>query len=321
MGGYFGPGIAMGGQKRLPKFRRVPESLSSKRITERSIAIIETIGRYRFITTKDILRLVGGNEDVTHRHLQRLYHRDLVSRFILPTAKSGEFIYFLDNAVALRELAASTKLNAAVLDWEQIKQNRAKYAPDKSGNGRSVGQFLFIQHELMISGFRADLELACRKQGRVQIERWMQGAPLWNKVQARSGRTLPHRPDAFFTLYFPNAAEGQQRANFFYEADRATSNIKKIRQSFEAHLRFILTGKYTQEYGVKKIRAVLVETVSAGRARQMKRIASELAAHEPLAGMLFWFTNTERREAGKLPTTLSSIWEVAADERMRSLLD
>ena len=83
-------------QQRIPKSRRVPEAIAAKRITERSLAIIATIARYRFILTSDIVRLVGGNEDVTHRHLQQLYHRNLVSRFTLPPANAGsEFISLL----------------------------------------------------------------------------------------------------------------------------------------------------------------------------------------------------------------------------------
>ncbi len=307
-------------QQRLPKFRRAPESLNAKRITDRSIAIIETVGRYRFISTTDILRLVGGNEDVTHRHLQQLYHRDLISRFMLPVRKSGgEFIYFLDNAAALRQLAASSKIDPATLNWEQIRQDRGKYSASK--NGHSVGQFLFVEHELMISTFRTNLELACRLHGRVQIERWLQGAKTWNKVPNSSGPTLPHRPDSFFTLYFPNAVEGQQRSNFFYEADRNTSSLTKIRQKLEAHLRFLLTGKYVESYQARRIRAVLVETTTADRADQMKHIASELAAKEPLANMLFWFTDLEKRESEKPHSTFAPIWQCAGDERARSLLD
>jgi hypothetical protein len=82
----------------------------------RSLKVIETIARYRFILARDIVRLVGGNEDVTHRHLQQLYHRDLVNRFTLPAPRTGEFIYFLDNAAGLRQLADASSLQGDLLD-------------------------------------------------------------------------------------------------------------------------------------------------------------------------------------------------------------
>ena len=79
-------------QKRLPKFRRAPEAAADKKVTERGLELIRTIGRYRFIATSDLIRLIGGNEDVTYRHLQQLYHQDLISRMALPkNGGYGEF--------------------------------------------------------------------------------------------------------------------------------------------------------------------------------------------------------------------------------------
>src|ERR1039457_2534263 len=52
------------------KFVR-PEEPCAGRITDRDLEIIETILRYRFIPTSELVRLVGGNEDVTLRRLRR----------------------------------------------------------------------------------------------------------------------------------------------------------------------------------------------------------------------------------------------------------
>jgi hypothetical protein len=200
-------------QKRLPKFRRAPEAVEGRAVTERSLLILATVSRYRFISTSDIIRLVGGNEDVTYRHLQQLYHQDLISRVALPkNGKHGEFVYFLDNSKGIRKLVEHSKLDAAQFDWNQIKANREKY-----GNAErdGVGRFLFLNHELMISHFRADIELECGKSGgRHEIAKWMQGSMIWSDVDTGSRRAIPHRPDAFFTLHFPNAPDGQQRSNF-----------------------------------------------------------------------------------------------------------
>ena len=108
-------------QKRLPKSARVASAVQGKRITDRSLEIIAAIARYRFLRTSDIVRLVGGNEDVTHRHLQQLFHRDLANRFTLPTPRTGEFIYFLDNTAGLRQLAPNGKIQDVALDWDGIK--------------------------------------------------------------------------------------------------------------------------------------------------------------------------------------------------------
>jgi hypothetical protein len=254
------------------------------------------------------VRLVGGNEDVTHRHLQQLYHRDLVNRFTLPAPRTGEFIYFLDNAAGLRQLADASSLQGDLLDWDSIRTNREKYGENAK---RSVGRFLFIEHELMISNFHADLETSARADGGIEIKRWMQGAALWNNARVAPKRTLPHRPDALFTLFFPNAPEGQQNANFIYEADRETSNLTRMREKLEAHAQFFM-----QAYSFRKLRAVLVETLSEDRAGQLREQASDLAAQLPLARMLFWFSST-----GSAPSVHTRRWSCVVDDRLRSLVD
>lgn len=307
--------------KRLPKLRRAPESFALKRLTPRSLDLIETIARYRFIGTRDLLLLVGGNEDVTYRHLQFLYHKNLVSRFVLPTTRtSGEFIYFLDNATALRGLTETSRLDVRKIPWEQVRLNHERYSASKLEGSDYVGRFLFINHELMISAFRAELETAARLHTGVIVEQWVQGPPLWSKVR-HFNETLPHRPDALFTLRFPNAPEGQQRSNFVYEADRETSNLTKIRQKFIAHLQFFVGGEHSQKYKIQRIRAVLVETISPERASQMLQIAAELAASQPLAGLLFWFSHRGKSDRQNCHLPFPPVWKCAADQRVRSLLD
>jgi hypothetical protein len=303
-------------QQRLPKTRRAPEAVASKKITERSLQVIETIARYRFILARDIVRLVGGNEDVTHRHLQQLYHRDLINRFTLPAPKTGEFIYFLDNAAGLRQLSDASKLKGELFDWDEIGRNRQKYGQAAS---RSVGQFLFIEHELMISAFHADLETSACANGGVEVKRWVQGAPLWNSVQVAPKRTLPHRPDALFTLYFPNSPDGQQHANFLYEADRETSSLTRIREKLEAHVQFFMQGKHIERYGFRKLRAVLIETLSEEHSRQLHGVANDLAAQQPLARALFWFCSIMPTD--ETPSIHARRWSCASDGRLRNLAD
>jgi hypothetical protein len=300
-------------QQRLPKNRRAPEAVAGKRVTERGIEIIKTIARYRFLLARDIVRLVGGNEDVTHRHLQQLYHQDLVGRFTLPEpARHGEFIYFLDNPSGLRQLADASKLVAEKLPWDEIRQNREKYSQRES---HSVGRFLFIQHELMIIAFHADLEVAARSDAVAEIERWVQGPPLWSTVSDGRRKTFPHRPDAFFSLRFPNAPEGQQLSNFFYEADRNTCNLTRIRQKLEAHLLFFMQGRHTERYGIRKVRAVLIETISGQRAELMRAVAQELAVMTPIANHIFWFSDSRERPV------FTRRWRSGGDGRLKSLLD
>jgi len=303
-------------QTRLPKTRRVPEAFANTKITDRCLAIIDAIGRYRFVLARDIARVVGGNEDVTHRHLQQLFHQDLISRFKLPTAPNrGEFVYFLDNATELRKLCAASVLNASDFDWDEISRNRQKYGAVAK---RSAGQFLFIEHELMIARFHADIEAATRDDGNVELARWVQGPALWNTVKTDSRRTLPHRPDALFALQFLNSPDGQQRATFFYEADRETSSLARIREKLEAHLVFLLQGQQHRQYGFRRIRAVLIETLTTARANQLRMVASSLAMQFPLSASLFWIAACEENPRLSISTRC---WQCAVDDSARSLAD
>ena len=310
-------------KRRLPKSARTPEAFQSRRITERSLAIIETINRYRLLTSSDLIRLVGGNEDVTYRHLQQLYHLDLIGRMAVPHETNGEFVYFLDNPTGLRELVQRTGTWLGALDFTLIRLNRAKYGSGKLPENGSGGTALFLKHELMISRFRAALEMeAARSGGRVVLEEWRQGPELWDTVRAPrlagARGTLPHRPDAYFTLRFPTSPEGQQRSHFFYEADRATSNCTRFRMKMAAYLSFFLQGDYARKYHARKVRAVLVETTSANWLAQLRRTSGDLTQEQPLAGPLFWFT-TAGLVREKSP--FSPLWVCAGDERERSVLD
>src|SRR5437588_3677451 len=75
-------------------------------ITNRDLDLIEAILRYRFSPASELWRLVGGNEDVTHRRLRRLWERGLVNRFAFPFPRPhSEFYYYLDNRAVLELLA------------------------------------------------------------------------------------------------------------------------------------------------------------------------------------------------------------------------
>src|ERR1700722_15611670 len=113
-------------QKRLPKSRRAPEAIAPSSLTERDLAVVRALARYRFLSTSMLVKLAGGNEDVTHRHLQSLYHLGIVSRLTIPrVGHRGEFIYFLENAPVLRALIPRLGVE---LDWGHISSNAERYS-------------------------------------------------------------------------------------------------------------------------------------------------------------------------------------------------
>ena len=254
---------------RLPRFRRSPERLSSTQITGRGDAILKAVEQYRVLSTSMIIELVGGNQDVTHRHLQRLYHLGLLNRHA--PHRSAEFIYALPSSSPSEKSTASPK--------------------DIGNSDVSAGRLLFLQHELMISRFHFMLEQSSKRQTRkALLVNWRQGATLWNSVElSLSAKRLPHRPDAFFGLHSPDNPEGKRWSYFLYEADRGTSALSRMRDKLSAHFEFVLQGKHQAAYGIKRLRAILIEAPSVERAERLREIAHSICNTDEL----FWFTSSE----------------------------
>jgi hypothetical protein len=345
-------------QQRLPKFKREPEALANKQITERSLVIIETIHRYKLLPTSLVVRLVSGDKLTTQEHLKMLFHRGLINRFSFPKIGSpGEFHYYLDNTRALDLLVEQGSVPED-LDYEGVRRNREKsYADihDPKKVEEMQGRLLFLKHEAMISRFHATLEMACRNSnGEIVLAAWKQGASLWHRVTApklsyngidiegnpvyrETGEQeeLPHRPDAFFSLYYPQQPVALQWAHFLYEADRKTTSTTKHNRKLRAHFQFIVRQKrHELNYGIKRIRAVLIETLDDKWADNLRSAASEYPVSGNKPSPLFWFTTSrlfnqpqeEREGERSLPTYLTHpeiilqpIWATPADNQLYSL--
>lgn len=314
---------------RLPKSKRVPEAFSSSKTTERDLSIIRTLLGYRLATSSQLIAVVGGNEDVTYRRLQRLFHLGLINRVPLPKqGPSTEFVYYLDEPKALRLLAEGGLWEESSDDLRLIRSNRKKAYADAAGE---PGKLLFLQHELMVSRFHFMLDMACREDAEsFRLASWKQGPELWANVvvaNPQGSLTLPHRPDAFASLEFTRKEAGLQHSHFFYEADRGTMNTERLKSKFRAYIEFLGQLKHTESYGIKRVRAVLIETVNVNTAQRLREAASELCPDVPL----FWFTGSDVLAAnfsnslkppGALPKfnfITAKIWATTTDDELRAL--
>ena len=154
------------------------------------------------------------------------------------------------------------------------------------------------------------LELACnRSNGKVKLVDWRQGSELWHKVEVpklryeppkenqKEGKwfesedtiILPHRPDAFFTL-----KRADEELHFFYEADRKNTSTKKHNRKLRAHFHYIVKQrKHQQDYKIKRVRAVLIETINGNWAEELREAAKHQTVSGPAPSILFWFTTSE----------------------------
>jgi hypothetical protein len=240
------------------------------------------------------------------------------------------------------------------LELEEVRRNREKRYCDVNDPRRGEemqGKLLFLKHEVMISRFHAMLELACAaSNGLIQLTNFDQGPRLWNKVdvpklafkngawvEVDDSEQLPHRPDAFFTLSFPNS--GREDLHFFYEADRHRTNTNKYNKKLWAHFHFIVKQKRHQDiYAINRVRAVLTETMDDHWAEHLRQAANHVRVSGSKPSPLFWFTTSRLfvEEAvvqqGGLARTLPmhlrhpdivirKIWASPVNDTLHSLID
>jgi hypothetical protein len=292
-----------------PKFTKFtrPEARRPGQITDRDLDIIEAVLRYRFCSAAQIVRLAGGNEDVTHRRLRRLWECGLVPRWAFPGFRThSEFYYYLDNRKPLDLLAERRQIEIHPQMLEEIRSHREKDYAGAAIRGQHM-QLGFLNHGLMISRMHFMVEMACRKSGGdVALEAWCQGGQIaghkvdvpkirsskqdgqlfWQQV-AETER-LPVEPDALFTLRFARRPEAQQLAHFLYEADRGTMVITDMLKKFRGYHHFIKKQqRHKEAFGIHPIRAVLVETTDEARGRKLMELATPLFAKPPNASACF----------------------------------
>ncbi|MBZ5625629.1 MAG: replication-relaxation family protein [Acidobacteriia bacterium] len=299
-------------RQKFSKFIR-PEVTGGGPITDRDLDIVEAILRYRFAPASQLVRLVGGNEDVTQRRLRRLWEKGLINRWAFPGIRThSEFHYYLDSREPLNLLAERRGLEIHPQMQEEIKSNREKDYAQAAFRGQHM-QLGFLAHCLMISRMHFMLEMACRTSGAgARLEAWCQGGQLAGrkvevpKVKSSRGGTgyfweeaseterLPVEPDGMFTLRLTDRPAGGQLVHFFYEADRGTMVMTDMLKKLRGYYHLIKKQqKHKEAFGIHPIRAVLVETTDEARGKRLMELVNHPLVCGPAkrAG-LFWFTIT-----------------------------
>jgi hypothetical protein len=296
--------------QKFSKFIR-PEAGRPGQISDRDLDILDAVLRYRFCSAAQLVRLAGGNEDVTHRRLRRLWECGLVNRWAFPGVRThSEFYYYLDSREPLDLLAEWRQLEIHPQMLEEIRSHREKDYAGAAIRGQHM-QLGFLNHGLMVSRMHFMVEKACKiSGGAVSLEAWRQGGQVaghkvdvpkvrsskvgneffWQEVEETE--RLPVEPDALFTLRFTYRSEGQQLTHFCYEADRGSMVMTDMLKKFRGYYHFIKKQqKHRDAFGVHPVRAVLVETTDEARGKKLM----ELVGHPLVAGPgkragLFWFS-------------------------------
>jgi len=135
---------------------------------------------------------------------------------------------------------------------------------------------LGIRHAVFI----ADIHVRVLQLTRVRsfsISKWVEGSSLWDRVTTSTNDVIPIRPDALFSIAWP---EGKGRAHFFLEADRGTMAHSRMREKVAGYAAYFQQQLHVKKHEGIKIFRVATVTETLGRAQGL---AEEFKAMMPTA--------------------------------------
>jgi hypothetical protein len=289
--------------RRLPRYKRAPELFGRFEPTTRDVAILRLVHDYRFLTVDHILALIPGSKRQIARRLQGMYHHSLLARVLPPlrvrdgilsgVLGSPKFAYALDTGGA-----------RAICEADGIAASELRWRPEHNGR-----MHWFIEHHLMVSTFRATLELALAGDQSLDLIGWADEETLRDSVTVRypDGHRQVHRvcPDGYFAV-----REHGTLRNFFLEADRGTEEHPRVLTKFQSYWWYLSDGSpYYAKYENAKNRLVLVVCTSEKRMAAMRKTLARVGDGRRSLGQ-FWFTTTSRYRLTQPESLRASIWFV-----------
>ncbi len=230
-------------------------------LTERDRAIIRLVHRHRFLSSRQIIALLGGSQLQMLRRLKLLYHHGFMQR---PRA---QLRYYDTPGTPPIVYGLSTKGGTL------LKQELGDI-PLWSEKNQGIGQ-MFLEHALLVSEAMVSIELACRKHGarllyEDELDLPVKKQPFQWRVKIQGGMNLGVIPDRVFALEYTNHAGEVQRAYFFLEADRGTMPVVRRHLAQTSFRRKLLayeatwTNKVHQRHlGIPRFRVLTVTTIAA----------------------------------------------------------
>jgi hypothetical protein len=292
--------------RKRSRFKR--SSAPALELTERDVAILQALERYRFLTTEHLqaLTVTESRQGLTRR-LRELYDARYVDRpraqmLTMAYAEKRPMVYALGNAGA-ELLANRFQMRLPDIYWTE-KNRRVKEK--------------FVEHTLGIADFMVAIELACRARGNIRLlthEDVLARAPERTRRKRHPFRwqtrinwggewhNIAIVPDAVFGLHYTDRPEGKNRAYFMVEIDRGTMPITRrdISQSSFARKLHSYADSYerklhTELYGIKNFRVLTVTTSDERIETMQAAYQSEIATKAPAGMFLFGLKGRPSRE-------------------------
>jgi len=297
-------------EKRLPRFNRA-SAVAPMQLTERDRNIIRLVHRHRFLSSRQIIALVGDSSMQVLRRLKLLYHHGFLER---PRAQLAYYSFS-----GTRPMVYGLTSKSGMMLKQELGDNALW-----SEKNRHVGR-MFIEHTLLVSDVMVSLELACRKRGNVRLL-YEDGLQLPGREQSFQWRVkiegetnLGVIPDRVFALEYTDQSGQVQRAYFFLEADRGTMPVVRKGLAQTSFFRKLLAYEATwtnkvhhRHLGIPRFRVLTVTTIAT-------RVASLLAACSQLKRGHGLFLFADQSILEKDP--FSPFWHTGKTGELSPLLD
>jgi hypothetical protein len=303
-------GRPAGRKDRFPRLARAAgDKLPGMVLTPRDIAILETVYRFRVLSTPQIEALLFSTTNHTQaRHrLKLLFQHGYLHRAeqMQYRSENRPYLYFLDRKGAI-ELAAMYECEVKDLDW--------------STQDRHLSSF-HLSHLLATQDVRIAVMKSAGQHG-CTVAEWHDEKTL--RREHRSDKVPITVPDGstIQTLVIPDSylcLEAHTRKRCFLEIDMGTMTgqaseaaPKSWDKKIAAYLSYYRSGKYQERYHTQAL-IVLSVTTTEKRLNTLKRVTEKVGGRER-----FWFTTFARLTEGDILT--APIWSVATREGFSPLL-
>lgn len=257
-------------RERRKLFER-PDNPREFRLTERHLALLENIARFRLASSAQLAALDGGSEQNVSRALLALFENGYVDRPVAQVAArlldegSRPLIYGLTRTGANLLRKHGYDVRRRLLDG--IDKNR--------GAG-----WRFVDHTVSVAGFMVALEVASRNDPAVRVlerSEILEDAPKSKRdrrVKLAAEVTIagsPKRnaviPDAFFGLRFDDNTESY----FMLEYDRGEMSIERYKSPYQTYFAKKMATYYEafrrrqhiHELGIENFRVLTVTTTQS----------------------------------------------------------
>ncbi|WP_067803940.1 replication-relaxation family protein [Actinomadura formosensis] len=243
------------------------------RLSERDLAVLESLRTYRLLTTAHIRRLhfthghasLGAASGATMRVLTRLEEHGLIARLArrIGGVRAG--------SSGITWQLAST--GERLLRRMHGETKRRRYVEPSSA---------FVAHTLAVAELAIQLH-EFRDQGDIELVRLEAEPQCWRSFVSPHGTLEWLRPDLFAIT-----ASGEFEDHWFLEADRATEHPPEVVRKAKVYQRYAATGAHQARHGLFPA----VAWVVPAPARQ-EALESALAADKAVQPGLFHVVTVE----------------------------